>query len=537
MGNVAIHQNNGNAAADHQQQEMMHHLTKSLNSLSLKGRQLFSAEMQGGMDKATKEQPQQQQPPKAKPTVTLVVGDKRRRNYIPTNSFHKEVRNLETKDDLEDDDESLDGSVEDDHGDLDSLPSEIWDDDGSGTDVNRGTIPSADKHHSNKKNRGAWTPEQDDALRAAVERHEGKNWKAIAKEVPGNRTHIQCLQRWGKVLKPGLVKGPWTEEEDDLLRNYVPYEQKGNWVAVAEHVPGRTAKQCRERWSLCLDPNIRKDPWTTQEDDLLLRLHDKHGNAWALIAKYLPGRTENATKSRFKSIERKKDRAWTASEDAAIIRGKAEEKKWGAIAAMLPRSTRTKHAVKIRWRELLESDPSLKRFDSGGGFSDSTNSSMSQFGGSGTQLVPLPPPIPGESSPPNVVSHYTGAPGSAYGQPHVEAMNENAASYGSRSALPQSLSSDKLMNLKVQRNESFEEWLAKEAGGIASVPMMATGSGGGVNTAAYYHNPQQPQYPGAYMKAPGGNFAPSYVPIGGGLDEFASTGLFDVDALNDLDLV
>ena len=28
----------------------------------------------------------------------------------------------------------------------------------------------------------------------------------------------QCLQRWRKVLAPGLKKGRWTAEEDDLLR-------------------------------------------------------------------------------------------------------------------------------------------------------------------------------------------------------------------------------------------------------------------------------------------------------------------------------
>ena len=32
-----------------------------------------------------------------------------------------------------------------------------------------------------------------------------RNWKAIADQVEG-RNHTQCLQRWTKVLKPGLIK-------------------------------------------------------------------------------------------------------------------------------------------------------------------------------------------------------------------------------------------------------------------------------------------------------------------------------------------
>ena len=29
---------------------------------------------------------------------------------------------------------------------------------------------------------------------------------------------MQCLQRWRKVLAPGLKKGRWTAEEDEALR-------------------------------------------------------------------------------------------------------------------------------------------------------------------------------------------------------------------------------------------------------------------------------------------------------------------------------
>jgi hypothetical protein len=52
---------------------------------------------------------------------------------------------------------------------------------------------------------------QDEALRQAVALHEGKNWKEVARSLDG-RTDVQCLHRWQKVLKPGLVKGPWTKE-------------------------------------------------------------------------------------------------------------------------------------------------------------------------------------------------------------------------------------------------------------------------------------------------------------------------------------
>ncbi|RLN79345.1 hypothetical protein BBJ28_00018926 [Nothophytophthora sp. Chile5] len=109
-----------------------------------------------------------------------------------------------------------------------------------------------------------WTKSQDAALRESVRIHGEKNWKAIAELVPG-RNHAQCLQRWRKVLKPGLVKGHWSFEEDQVLE-YLVTQGCNNWGQIAERIPGRTPKQCRERWKNHLDPAINKGPYTEEED-------------------------------------------------------------------------------------------------------------------------------------------------------------------------------------------------------------------------------------------------------------------------------
>ena len=204
-----------------------------------------------------------------------------------------------------------------------------------------------------------WTKEQDAALRRAVKAHDGKNWKLIADAVPG-RTHVQCLQRWKKVLQPGLVKGHWTKEEDDLLRRLITTSQNaGNWAYLAEQIPGRTAKQCRERWCLNLNPEINHGPWTSAEDKLLLKLHGVHGNKWAEIASKMPGRTENAVKTRYKSLLRAKQKLWTVKEDAIIIEcKKLYKKRWVSIALHL--DGRSKNAIKLRWKHLVGIDPTLE---------------------------------------------------------------------------------------------------------------------------------------------------------------------------------
>lgn len=106
-----------------------------------------------------------------------------------------------------------------------------------------------------KKNPKKWSAEEDELLRRAVGELGERQWKDIAERIPG-RNHVQCLQRWKKVLKPGLKKGHWTEEEDNLLRFFKP--KCANWAEVAANIEGRTAKQCRERWCNHVDPSIRK---------------------------------------------------------------------------------------------------------------------------------------------------------------------------------------------------------------------------------------------------------------------------------------
>lgn len=52
---------------------------------------------------------------------------------------------------------------------------------------------------------------KDDILARAVMVAGEGNWKKIAQSL-NDRSHLQCLHRWQKVLNPALVKGPWKEE-------------------------------------------------------------------------------------------------------------------------------------------------------------------------------------------------------------------------------------------------------------------------------------------------------------------------------------
>ncbi|XP_031262704.1 transcription factor MYB4-like [Pistacia vera] len=94
--------------------------------------------------------------------------------------------------------------------------------------------------------------------------------------------------------KQGLYTGPWSAEEDTLLINYIRVHGEGDW----RNLPARAGvlrcgKSCRLRWVNYLRPDIKRGNISSDEEDLIIRLHFLLGNRSALIAERLPSRTDN----------------------------------------------------------------------------------------------------------------------------------------------------------------------------------------------------------------------------------------------------
>ncbi len=159
------------------------------------------------------------------------------------------------------------------------------------------------KKNENIKN-GKWSEEEDEQLKTLVKTYGCKNWKRVAEEMP-TRSAVQCLHRWTKILQPGLIKGPWTIEEDRQLMEWMQIKGAHKWSHCAEFIKGRSGKQCRERWFNTLNPNVKKGNWTAEEDLKIFQLFSEFGSKWSKIASFFSGRTENSIKNRFYSTLRR----------------------------------------------------------------------------------------------------------------------------------------------------------------------------------------------------------------------------------------
>ena len=95
-------------------------------------------------------------------------------------------------------------------------------------------------------------------------------------------------------------KGPWTKDEDNILtREVLKNKNLVGWRIIANCIPSRNSKQCRERWRNTLDPSIINGPWTTEEDYLIDYYYFIYGKKWSKISKYIKGRSDNSIKNRW----------------------------------------------------------------------------------------------------------------------------------------------------------------------------------------------------------------------------------------------
>ncbi|QRG36674.1 hypothetical protein FDK38_001028 [Candidozyma auris] len=101
---------------------------------------------------------------------------------------------------------------------------------------------------------------------------------------------------------PIYVKGgQWTNVEDQILKAAVSKYGLTQWARVASLLPKKTAKQAKARWTEYLNPNIKRDEWSLEEDEQLLRLAKLMPNQWRSISPVV-GRTPAQCVERYQQL-------------------------------------------------------------------------------------------------------------------------------------------------------------------------------------------------------------------------------------------
>ncbi|GAB6021953.1 hypothetical protein CHUAL_006114 [Chamberlinius hualienensis] len=172
-----------------------------------------------------------------------------------------------------------------------------WDDIANNLATGRTSLQCCAKYQSKLSplHTRAWTAEEKAKLIEEVE-------KNLAAAMEGRKLR-QLWTHYNYIINPSLKKGRWTEEEDLWLLGAVwLFGYKDRFWKVRDYVPGRSSRQCLDRFNDVLDPRLKFGNWTDNEDQLLVKLFDEHGKRWAFISTFFKGRTTPMVHRRYLRI-------------------------------------------------------------------------------------------------------------------------------------------------------------------------------------------------------------------------------------------
>jgi hypothetical protein len=150
-----------------------------------------------------------------------------------------------------------------------------------------------------------WNIKEDIKLISLVESNDefklSKKWKLISSHFT-DKTGKQCFSRYNRI-KSNIKKGRWGLEEDHKIKDLVNLYNY-NWAKISKLINNRTPKQIRDRYINYLDPNLNSNPFTEEEDNIILSFVKTNGKHWVKLSKLINGKSSLSIKNRYFSLIR-----------------------------------------------------------------------------------------------------------------------------------------------------------------------------------------------------------------------------------------
>lgn len=125
-------------------------------------------------------------------------------------------------------------------------------------------------------------------------------------------------ESFGQTIRKQIPQHPpqrrkFTEVEDQILLALVNQIGTSSWNEIASRMINRTPKQCKDRYIHFLLPGYSKDPFTKEEDDLIIKQYLEYGPKWTKMTSLLSGRSANSIKNRWNYFLSKQTLYYTES--------------------------------------------------------------------------------------------------------------------------------------------------------------------------------------------------------------------------------
>ncbi|XP_054164391.1 uncharacterized protein LOC128962084 [Oppia nitens] len=148
-----------------------------------------------------------------------------------------------------------------------------------------------------------WTKDEDNRLEKLVKKYGMRDWDRVSQELNTGRLAWQCCQRYQSELNRDLKRvGPLTKAEAETVEKVIDSCRVGDyipWHQVKYFIEGRTLPQIKHYWNK-INVVKRGDQWSDDENKVLMAAVKKYGtHNWRKVAQYIPGRSNRQCRERY----------------------------------------------------------------------------------------------------------------------------------------------------------------------------------------------------------------------------------------------